>query len=256
MFTSYGETVRYLDAGLDAALGAARDRVVIIGGDTIPDQRTRMLARLCPDTVVEPGYRPPDGEVDLLISTDVVSEGQNLQQAQAVISYDMPWNPQRVVQRNGRVLRLRSPHETVWLTTMLPVPGELEPLLRLEARIQAKIVASGVYGMEIGILEDDAEAEARIYEGMDGFTDRLESGDATLLSEAEDAGGSFAGEQLRAALIRAAAEGEVRRLLGLPWGIGAAFRQGPGVPSTGPRGVLLCLPYQRRQRRRPVLALR
>ena len=237
VFASYSETVRYLDAGLDAALGSRRDRVVIIGGDTTPDQRTRMLARLCPDTVVETGYRPPDGEVDLLISTDVVSEGQNLQQAQAVISYDMPWNPQRVVQRNGRVLRLRSPHETVWLTTMLPVPGELEPLLRLEARIQAKIVASGVYGMEVGVLGDEAQTEARIYEGMDGFTDRLESGDTTLLSEAEDAGGSFAGEQLRAALIRAAAEGEVKRLLALPWGIGATFRQGPGVPSTGPAGV-------------------
>ncbi len=49
-----------------------------------------------------------------MIATDVISEGQNLQQAQAVISYDMPWNPQRVVQRNGRVIRLKSPHDEVY----------------------------------------------------------------------------------------------------------------------------------------------
>ena len=44
----------------------------------------------CPETVVRPGYVPPAGEVDLLLSNDVLSEGQNLQQAAAVISYDMP----------------------------------------------------------------------------------------------------------------------------------------------------------------------
>jgi superfamily II DNA/RNA helicase len=82
--------------------------------------------------VVEPGYVPPGGEVDLLVSTDVVSEGQNLQQADAVISYDMPWNPQRVVQRNGRVIRLLSPHDEVQLTTMLPTAGDLDELLHLD----------------------------------------------------------------------------------------------------------------------------
>ena len=64
--------------------------------------------------------RPHDGEVDVLLSTDILSEGQNLQQAQAVLSYDMPWNPQRVVQRNGRVIRLRSLHEAAYLYTLLP----------------------------------------------------------------------------------------------------------------------------------------
>ena len=56
-----------------------------------------------------------------------------------MISYDMPWNPQRVVQRNGRVIRLKSDHADVQLTTMLPAPDELEALLGLEARVQGKI---------------------------------------------------------------------------------------------------------------------
>lgn len=119
---------------------------------------------------------------------------------------------------------------------MLPEPGELDSLLRLEARIQAKITAAGVFGLESGVLED-VEAVARNYHELAGLAQRLDEGDESLLDEGEDVGGSFAGEQLRALLLRAAAEGEVARLRELPWGIGAAFRQGPDVPSRGPAGV-------------------
>lgn len=64
-------------------------------------------------------------------------------------------------------------------------------------------------------------------------------GDEALLAESGDrdeASGAFAGEQLRALLLRAVAEGELERLRRLPWGIGAAFRQGPGIPSAGAPG--------------------
>jgi superfamily II DNA or RNA helicase len=237
VFASYGDTIAYLDAHLDHVLDDDRGRVVVIGGQTTPDERTGMLARFCPNTVVEPGYVPPDGEVDLLLSTDVVSEGQNLQQAGAVVSYDMPWNPQRVVQRNGRVIRLLSPHLTVALTTMLPERGELEDLLRLEARLQAKIAAAGVFGMESAVLEE-VESQARnYYEELEDLAERLDRGDSALVDEADGAAGNFAGEQLRALLLRAAAEGEVARLRALPWGIGAAFQQGRDVPSRGAPGT-------------------
>ena len=134
----------------------------MIGSESTPDQRLAALGRFAPHTVVRPDYEPPDGEVDLLLSTDVLSEGQNLQQAQEVISYDMPWNPQRVVQRNGRVIRLLSPTTRSTLTTMLPEPGELERLLGLEARIQAKVEAAGVYGMEAEVIEGIDERSAPI----------------------------------------------------------------------------------------------
>jgi superfamily II DNA or RNA helicase len=228
VFATFGDTVRYLDAHLPATVGG-RERVVVIGGESDPDSRATLLGRFCPDTVVRPGYVPPDGEVDLLISTDVLSEGQNLQQAEAVVSYDMPWNPQRVVQRNGRVIRLKSPHEDVFLTTMLPEDGDLEALLRLEAAIRRKILAANVYGMETGVIED-VEPELRSYAA------RLAGGDPSLLDDG-GASGSFAGEELRAHLQRAMAEGETARLRALPWGVGASFRQGPGVPSTGAAGI-------------------
>lgn len=230
VFATYAATVRYLDENLAATVGG-RERIVVIGNETSPDERLQALGRFAPHTVVRPDYEPPDGEVDLLISTDVLSEGQNLQQAQAVISYDMPWNPQRVVQRNGRVIRLLSEHERVFVTTMLPEPGELERLLGLEAAIRGKIkAASGVYGMESEVIEGLAEE-------MRAYAERLVEGDEGLLDEAEEESGAFVGEELRRMIDRALAEGEVARIARLPWGIGACFRQTPESRSAGPPGV-------------------
>lgn len=217
VFATFGDTIRYLDENLPRTINH-RERVVVIGSETDPDSRTTSLARFCPETVVRPGYEPPDGEVQLLLSTDVLSEGQNLQQASAVISYDMPWNPQRVVQRNGRVIRLKSPHDEVHLSTMLPEPGELERLLQLEATIRRKILAASVYGMESEVIEGIA-VELRNY------ASRLAEGDESLLEDSdEDLAIGFAGEELRRHLQRAIEEGELARLRALPWGIGAAFR--------------------------------
>jgi superfamily II DNA or RNA helicase len=230
VFSTFGDTVAYLDENLDDLIDE-RLRVVVIGSESDPDSRMQALARFSPETVVRPDYVPPDGEVDLLLSTDVLSEGQNLQQAGAVISYDMPWNPQRVVQRNGRVIRLKSSHDEVYLTTMLPEPGELEELLKLEATIRRKVLAASIYGMETEVIEG-VEPELRSY------ASRLIEGDEALLDETSETGtGAFAGEELRAILQRALAEGEVDRLHSLPWGIGAAFHQGPGVPSVGGPGI-------------------
>ena len=246
IFTTFADTVRYLDEHLPQRL-AGRSRVTVVGAETNPDQRTAMLSRFCPDTVVRPGYRPPDGEVDLLLSNDVLSEGQNLQQAAAVVSYDMPWNPQRMVQRYGRVIRLKSPHAEVHLTTMLPEPGDLEVILRLERAIRRKIVAAKPFGMEVQVV-DDADDE------MPAYAARLAEGDETLLDEAEGGPVTGAGadglrsheqarprgpsnEALRAELRRELAEGRGDELRKLPWGVGAAFRQGLGVPSSGAPGI-------------------
>ncbi len=233
VFATFAATVRYLDEHLPNPIGG-RERVVVIGNESTPDQRTGALSRFAPNTVVRPGYVPQNGEIDLLISTDVLSEGQNLQQAQAVVSYDMPWNPQRVVQRNGRVIRLLSPHDEVLLTTMLPEQGELERLLGLEARIQSKIVAAGVYGMESEVIEG-------ITSDLHSYAERLASGDEDLLDEAESESGAFVGEQLRRIIDRAFREGEAQRVLHLPWGIGACFRQTTAGRSNGPPGVFFAI---------------
>jgi superfamily II DNA/RNA helicase len=79
-------------------------------------------------------------EKDLLIATDVLAEGQNLQQARYIINYDMPWNPMRLVQRNGRIDRLGSPFagQEIYLYNLFPA-GELDEILRLYERLLHRV---------------------------------------------------------------------------------------------------------------------
>ena len=231
VFTAFRDTAAYLKEQIESQpdLLGGRKWTVVIGSETSADARTRELERFCPESVSgEPGFRPDGEEVDVILSTDILSEGQNLQQAQAVLSFDMPWNPQRVVQRNGRIIRLRSPHDTAYLYTLLPKQGDLDRLLKLEAKLQAKIIAANAsVGMETPVLAD-VEMESQVYADLSTFAERLAAGDATLLDEQEtsgETGSAFAGELFRSHLRRAAEEGEESRLQGLPWGMGAAFVQ-------------------------------
>lgn len=234
VFATFADTVRYLDEHLPVEL-RGRERVTVIGSETNPDERTMMMSRFTPKSIVSSDYEPPAGEVDLLLATDVLAEGQNMQQAQAVISYDMPWNPQRVVQRNGRVIRLMSDHDEVYLATMLPEPGELEAILGLEAKIQGKIKAAGVFGMESEVIAGLEKDE------VTAFAERLVEGDEELLAEQEMESGAFIGEQLRRMIERASDEGEVKRVLAMPWGVGASFRQTAAGASKGSPGIFFAV---------------
>lgn len=74
VFATYGETIEYLDANLPTLVGG-RERVTVVGGSSSPDERTRLISRFAPRTVIGSEYVPVDGEVGLLLSTDVLSEG-------------------------------------------------------------------------------------------------------------------------------------------------------------------------------------
>jgi len=79
-------------------------------------------------------------ETDLLIATDLLSEGLNLQDAERVVHYDVPWSPARLAQRVGRIDRLGSPHTGIATVTFLP-PEPLAAALALEERLAVKIRA-------------------------------------------------------------------------------------------------------------------
>ncbi len=93
------------------------------------------------------GAPPPPRalETDLLIATDLLSEGLNLQDAERVVHYDVPWSPARLAQRVGRIDRLGSPHAGIAAVTFLP-PEPLAAALALEERLAAKIRAQVVVG--------------------------------------------------------------------------------------------------------------
>jgi hypothetical protein len=83
---------------------------------------------------------PPALQTDLLIATDLLSEGLNLQDAERVVHYDVPWSPARLAQRVGRIDRLRSHHLGIATVTFLP-PAPLAAALDLEERLAAKVRA-------------------------------------------------------------------------------------------------------------------
>ncbi len=95
------------------------------------------------------GGPPPTAalETDVLIATDLLSEGLNLQDAERVVHYDLPWSPARLAQRVGRIDRLGSVHTAITTVTFLP-PAPLARALAIEERLAAKIAAQQVAGTD------------------------------------------------------------------------------------------------------------
>ena len=75
---------------------------------------------------------------DIVVTTDVLAEGVNLQQAGNIINYDLPWNPMRLVQRHGRIDRIGSHHQQIVIRCVFP-DTRLDQLLNLAERLQQQI---------------------------------------------------------------------------------------------------------------------
>ena len=105
--------------------------------------------------------RPPDlatdGELDLLIATDCISEGQNLQDCDWLINYDIHWNPVRIIQRFGRIDRIGSPNKQIQLVNFWP-NMELEEYINLEQRVSGRMV----------LLDVSATGEENLIEQQSG----------------------------------------------------------------------------------------
>jgi superfamily II DNA or RNA helicase len=86
-------------------------------------------------------------ETDVLVATDLLSEGLNLQDAERVVHYDLPWSPARLAQRVGRIDRLGSTHQSISTVTFLPPPS-LARALAIEERLSAKTSAQQVAGID------------------------------------------------------------------------------------------------------------
>ena len=103
----------------------------------------------------------PDKEIDILISTDVLSEGLNLQQGRIIINYDFHWNPTRLIQRGGRIDRIGSEHKTIetynFLTTPLVDKG-----LGLRERVSRRIdVMRSIVGTDGQVLVDTEAPDSK-----------------------------------------------------------------------------------------------
>ena len=140
VFSYFGDTVEWIAEHLgsvletDRRLARYRGRLAIVRGTESFEgvTRTDAVFGFAPESTEAPPGRADD-KYDILVTTDVLAEGMNLQQCGRIINYDLPWNPMRLVQRHGRIDRIGSPHENVFLTRVFP-DRQLEALLALEER--------------------------------------------------------------------------------------------------------------------------
>ncbi|MDQ2715098.1 MAG: phospholipase D-like domain-containing protein [Chloroflexota bacterium] len=148
VFTYYKDTARYLYkqlCGDDEAAeqwhkqaGEPHIRRMDSGADA--KERARLVAHFAPRANNREEIVGSENEVAVLISTDVLSEGQNLQDCGVLINYDLHWNPTRMVQRAGRIDRIGTRFATLWVMNMFPDDG-LESLLGLVESLSQKIAA-------------------------------------------------------------------------------------------------------------------
>ena len=99
------------------------------------------------------------GEIDILFATDCISEGQNLQDCDCLVNYDIHWNPVRIIQRFGRIDRLGSMNESIQLVNFWP-DIELDEYIKLENRVKGRMALSDMSSSgEENLLEDKSNAE-------------------------------------------------------------------------------------------------
>lgn len=148
VFTAFADTAHYLyenlalwakeTLGLDTALvtGSGRNQSTLprLGKDL-----GSILTAFSPRSKERPEELADEGEVDLLIATDCISEGQNLQDCDWLVNYDIHWNPVRIIQRFGRIDRIGSPNEQIQLVNFWP-NMELDEYINLEQRVSGKMV--------------------------------------------------------------------------------------------------------------------
>ncbi len=93
-------------------------------------------------------YNKIRNPIDILIATDSLSEGQNLQDADMVINYDIHWNPVRIIQRLGRIDRLGSPNKEIFSINFWP-SNNINSYLNLQGRIEERMAAMKLAGSEV-----------------------------------------------------------------------------------------------------------
>lgn len=138
VFSYYADTIKYLNEKLPDLLTSKEfDRKSdFLTGDT-KSKAEEITNRFSPISKTGKDL-PEEQQIDYLFATDVLSEGQNLQDCGTLINFDLHWNPVRMIQRNGRINRLGSEHTIVDIYNMHP-ETHLESYLKLVHRLEQKI---------------------------------------------------------------------------------------------------------------------
>ncbi|MEK7392114.1 MAG: helicase-related protein [Fibrobacterota bacterium] len=148
VFTAFADTAAYLyeqlgpwakeTLGLESALvtGSGHNQTTRQG---LGRELASILTAFSPRSKGRPADLASEGEIELLIATDCISEGQNLQDCDCLVNYDIHWNPVRIIQRFGRIDRIGSPNTQIQLVNFWP-NMELEEYIGLEQKVSGRMV--------------------------------------------------------------------------------------------------------------------
>jgi len=155
VFTQFADTVRYLEAQLRAR---GLKQCAGVTGDSYDP--AAMAWKFSPESNNKRATVKPEDEFRVLIATDVLSEGQNLQDGAIVVNFDLPWAIIRLIQRVGRVDRIGQKAKNIVCYSFLPADG-VERIIRLRSRIRQRLHENAeVVGTDEAFFEDDHNDEA------------------------------------------------------------------------------------------------
>jgi hypothetical protein len=148
VFCAFADTAAYLYEALEEwARNTLSIHIALVSGGARPNRSSfgraefsHILTNFAPRAKqrVKMKSMPQDGEIDLLIATDCISEGQNLQDCDYLINYDIHWNPVRIIQRFGRIDRIGSLNQSIQLVNFWPTP-DLNKYINLKNRVEARM---------------------------------------------------------------------------------------------------------------------
>lgn len=248
VFTAFSDTAEYLfkhvhtwalkEYGLHSALvtGSGTNRCTI---DGLPRDLNSILTNFSPVSK-ERDKIDPDAttDIDILIATDCISEGQNLQDCDMLVNYDIHWNPVRIIQRFGRVDRLGSKNAAIQLTNFWP-NMELDEYINLEARVSGRMVLLDISATgEENVIEYDENKQMNDLEYRRKQMQQLQ--DAVI--DLEEMDGSVSITDMTLNDFRMDLSGfmkeNLKRLEGSPTGLHAVVA--PNIDEAVP-GAIFCL---------------
>lgn len=157
VFSESKETVNYLQENLEKTFAGKVISYSSQGGNYNGEAYSGHTLRDIIEANYQPGHKDPKDDVNILLTTDVLAEGINLHRSHIIINYDLPWNPTRVLQRVGRVNRVGTKHDKVYVFNIFPT-AQSDAHLGLEDNIKAKIQAfHNTLGEDAKYLSDDEE---------------------------------------------------------------------------------------------------
>ncbi|HCM81889.1 MAG: Helicase domain protein [Candidatus Gottesmanbacteria bacterium GW2011_GWB1_44_11c] len=214
IFSYYSDTVRYVSQALNNDADFMKKfgkKIAFVTGSNSASERQTLLEDFL------------NGTLDVIISTDILSEGQNLQKAKTMTNYDLHWNPVRMIQRAGRIDRIGSPFKEITIYNFYP-EDELESLLDLVETLHKKIMMiNDTIGLDASVLGE--QINPKVFGIIrDLKSDEEETKDKTVeLLEAEQFGG---GELFFQPLKNFGLDKLPAFADGLPHGIQSGLRRG------------------------------